>query len=575
MSITFRIDRVSALAAGLTIGAGIGVGIGAGAGLAHADTGGPGASSPRPPHTAQHRSPAAATHARTALPRLARRATSPAAQTLSERSSVESAAAGAAAASPPSLDQIVRYTLFNKAPTINPVQLSVDPETRLVTGDLRAGGPAGSTLTFALNRPPSKGAVTVGPGGTYTFTPNTELATNGGTDEFMVTVDDGSAYRLTGILGTIQAMLHSVAQAIGVSGPDTSTVIVKISISSGSPPDDPLPNDGELSTFCGCTLMPANTIFHADVSDLPVLAESDSWLDVLGAGRGATLRAGWGGQPWMGSVGGMPVNTVSATHPTEVVIFNRGYSTSGPGIDNSPYAIPDYPIVEGMPDVPAWDRHLLVFQEGTCISQELYNVANGVELPAAGILDGLGNAVYAGLYGSAWIAEAGVHYDMSSPLYPAIGNANASWLPYLPLILRPDELANGSIDHMLGIVIAKDHGTGHTWPARAGDGEGTNPNGVPMGTVFRLRADFDISGYAPATQVVLRALQEHGAVVYDSMGPGIDGAGLLAMSNGWTGTEYITAEQELSGLPISAFEAVDVSGIAVNSNIGWEIVGTS
>jgi hypothetical protein len=36
-----------------------------------------------------------------------------------------------------------------------------------------------------------------------------------------------------------------------------------------------------------------------------------------------------------------------------------------------------------------------------------------------------------------------------------------------------------------------------------------------MGTVFRLRADFDVTRYDPATQVVLRALQKHGAVVYD------------------------------------------------------------
>lgn len=267
----------------------------------------------------------------------------------------------------------------------------------------------------------------------------------------------------------------------------------------------------------------------------------------------------------------MPVNIVGATRQTETVIFNRGYTTSGPSIDNTPYAIPDYPLVEGMPDVPAWDRHLLVFQEGTCISQELYNVANGVELPAAGVLDALGNAAYAAAYGSAWIAEAGVHVDMSSPLYPAIGWANASRLPYLPVILRPDDLKRGSIDHMLGISIAKDRGTGYTWPARAGDGTGTNPNGVPMGTVLRLRADFDMSGYDPTTQVVLRALQQHGAVIYDSTSPGQDGAHLLAMSNGWTATRYPTVQRELGTIPLSAFEAVDVLSLALDPDTGWMI----
>jgi len=477
----------------------------------------------------------------------------------------------AAATSTASLDQIIRYTLFNKSPTVNPVQLSVNPDTRVVAGDLRAVDPGGAPLTYAIARAPVNGTVELNQAGKYTFTPNDEMAENGGTDQFMVAIDNGAAYRLSGLLGTIQAVVHSLAQSLGLSRPDTTTVVVNVSIGSIDPP----PANNELSTFCGCVLMPADTIFHADVSNLPVMAESDDWLDVLGANRGATLRAGWGGEPWMGSTGGMPVNVVSATHPTETVIFNRGYSTTGPGIDDSPYAIPDYPIVEGMPNVPAWDRHLLVFQEGTCISQELYNVANGVELPANSIQDGLANIIYAGLWGDSWIAEAGVHYDMNSPLYPTIGHANASRLPYLPMILRPDELESGHIDHMLGIVIAKDHGSGYIWPARSGDGDGSNPDGVPMGMVFRLRADFDISGYAPSTQVVLRALQEHGAVVYDSFGPGIDGAGLLAMSNGWTGTDHVTAQRELSGVPIGAFEAVDVSGLAANPLIGWQIIAAS
>lgn len=68
-----------------------------------------------------------------------------------------------------------------------------------------------------------------------------------------------------------------------------------------------------------------------------------------GGDRGATLRAAWAGNEWMGSTGGMPVNVVGADHPTEDVVFNRGYSTTGPGIDGRPYAIPDRPLVEGMP----------------------------------------------------------------------------------------------------------------------------------------------------------------------------------------------------------------------------------
>ena len=456
-------------------------------------------------------------------------------------------------------------TFFNQSPTLHPVQTG-QGSNGVVSGTFGAADIDSAALSYTVARKPVHGSVSVATDGTYTYTPDPSTGSTGTTDSFVVTVSDAdSGFHIHGLIGLINTLTFGL---IGESG-HNSGAMVSVTV---TPFDTtPAPPDGTLSTFCGCTLMPTNTVFHADVRNLPVLAKSATWTTLLGG----TLRAAWGGQPWMGSTGGMPVNTVPADRAGETVIFNRGLSTSGPTIDDRPYAIPDYPIVEGMPDVPAWDRHLLVFQEGTCISQELYNVANGVELPANGIGDALANAIYASQYGSAWIAEAGVRYDMSDPLYPVIGEANASQLPYLPLILRPDDLDRGSIDHMLGIVIAKDRGTGYTWPARAGDGTGTNPDGVPMGTVLRLRADFDVSEYSPATQVVLRALQDHGAVIYDSFGPGQDGAGLLAMSNGWTGTSYLIAQQQLRTVPISAFEAVDVLSLAVDPTAGWVIASSA
>ncbi len=435
----------------------------------------------------------------------------------------------------------------NTAPTGTATVGSPDDISGIVTGTVSASDADGDTVTYSGSTTTSKGTVVITADGEFSYTPTDIARSNAAasnatvvhkTDTFSVTLVDGYG--------------------------GTTVVPVSVVISpNGEPTTIPL------TTFCGCVLMPADTIFHADVSGLPVMSESDIWIDLLGGNRGATLDAHWGGPEWMGSTGGMPVNIVSADRPTELVVFNRGYSTTGPGIDNSPYAIPDYPLVEGMPSQPAWDRHLLVFQEGTCISQELYNVANGVELPAAGVLDAAANAVYAAIWGSTWIAEGGVKFDMSSPLYPVIGAANAAMLPYLPMILRPDDLERGYIDHMLGIVIAKDVGAGYVWPALHGDGSAED--GIPMGMVFRLRGDIDISGYAPSTQVVLRALQQHGAVIYDSRGAGTEGAGLLAMSNGWENVDYKTAQRELNTIPMSFFEAVDVAGLAVDPAISWQI----
>ena len=435
----------------------------------------------------------------------------------------------------------------NNAPTVVLGAHITDHTTGTVTGLVIGADIDDDELSYSGSTTTGKGAVIVAADGTFTYTPN-EPARQAAllydtpawrSDEFAVSIDDGHG-------GTL-----------------TVPVSVTIVPSSATGPAD-LPR----STFCGCFLMPTDSIFHADIRDLPVLGASAEWIDLLGGGRGGTLLARWGGGEWMGSTGGIPVNVVAADHPKEVVIFNRGYSTTGPGIDDRPYAIPDRPLVEGMPSYPAWDRHLLVFQEGTCISQELINVANGVELPGAGIADILGNAIYRSLYGSTWLAQGGAQYDMNSARYPVIGHATASYLPLVPMMLRPDEIENGYVDHMLGLVIAKEFGAGYVWPALHGDGSGTD--GVPMGMVFRLRGDIDISGFAASTQAVLRALQIHGGVVYDSTGP-TDGILLSGMSNGWEGTDYRTMQRELNTIPLGWFEAVDVTGIAADPGVGWYI----
>ncbi|WP_283632711.1 Ig-like domain-containing protein [Mycolicibacterium poriferae] len=436
----------------------------------------------------------------------------------------------------------------NGTPTGNATVNHPDPVSGVVTGVVIGTDADGDSLTYSGSTITTKGTVEVSADGLITYSPNAMARLLAGSvystparrsDSFGVTISDGHG--------------------------GSTTVTVSVTIA----PDTQSPVTVPQSTFCGCTMMPADTIYHADIRLLAAVSESDEWIELLGGSRGATMKARWGGNEWMGSTAGIPVNVVGPDHPTETVIFNRGYSTTGPGIDDRPYAIPDRPLVEGMPSYPAWDRHLFVFQEGTCVSQELINVANGVELPGAGVLDILGNAVYRSIWGSAWIAQGGVHYDMSSALYPEIGFANAAKLPQVPLMVRPDEIERGYIDHMLGITIAKDLGAGYVWPARAGDGSGAD--GVPMGMVFRLREDVDLSGYAESTQAVLRALQVHGAVIFDSGGPGQDGITLAGMSNGWEGIDLAGMQRELSEIPLQWFEAVDVTGIAADPEIGWQV----
>jgi VCBS repeat-containing protein len=125
----------------------------------------------------------------------------------------------------------LRYTLFNKPPTLAPVQHSEDPVTGVVTGGLHGvDGPAGG-LAYAVSQP-DNAVVRVNPDGTFTVTPDANTAHLGGAVSFTVTADNGRAYRLPGFLGRIQSVIHSYAQYFGLSGSDTTTTVVTVDVAS-------------------------------------------------------------------------------------------------------------------------------------------------------------------------------------------------------------------------------------------------------------------------------------------------------------------------------------------------------
>ena len=137
---------------------------------------------------------------------------------------------GPGQSAPPALGEIMRYTLFGNQPVANPVQAVGQSEDGVVSGDLNAG-PPGILLGYTITQQPVHGTAEVDPGGRYTYTPDSELARAGGVDEFTVTIDGGSAYRLPGPAGVIQGLLHAFAQLIGLSGPDSILVAVTASVS--------------------------------------------------------------------------------------------------------------------------------------------------------------------------------------------------------------------------------------------------------------------------------------------------------------------------------------------------------
>ncbi|BBY85979.1 Calx-beta domain-containing protein [Mycolicibacterium tokaiense] len=136
---------------------------------------------------------------------------------------------------PPSFQQIIEYTFFNKAPKADPQQAPGQSELGVVTGNLNVTASNGATLTYKVSDQPSKGTVEISGDGTYTFTPDADLAALGGSDIATVTIDAGSRFRLTGIAGAIQGVLHSLAMSFGLAQRDTITVTVPLTVAAIGP----------------------------------------------------------------------------------------------------------------------------------------------------------------------------------------------------------------------------------------------------------------------------------------------------------------------------------------------------
>ncbi|WP_082135717.1 Ig-like domain-containing protein [Mycobacterium sp. EPa45] len=125
----------------------------------------------------------------------------------------------------------LRYTLFNKPPVIAAVQHSEDPVTGVVTGDLHDANGSREGLTYTVTQP-DNAVVHVNPDGTFSVAPDANTAHLGGSVSFTATAENGSAYRLPGVLGRIQSVIHYCAQRLGISGPDSATATVTVDVAS-------------------------------------------------------------------------------------------------------------------------------------------------------------------------------------------------------------------------------------------------------------------------------------------------------------------------------------------------------
>jgi hypothetical protein len=283
----------------------------------------------------------------------------------------------------------------------------------------------------------------------------------------------------------------------------------------------------------GCPVLPANNIWNTPVEHLSVLANSTAMVNTIGSSSG--FHADFGSGTWNGGPIGIPFVTVRSTQAAYPASFLYD-DESDPG----PYAVPlDAPIEGG--SASNGDRHALALDTDRCILYELYRAFPGT---------------------GSWTADSGAIYDLrSNALRPATWtSADAAGLPILPGLVTYDEVASGEIRHAIRFTAPQTRRE-FVWPARHYASNRTGTQYPRMGERFRLKASYDISGYPPEVQVILRAMKKYGIILADNGSSWyISGA----PDARWNNSNLHTLGQ-LRG---SNFEAVDATVLMVDPNSG-------
>jgi hypothetical protein len=255
---------------------------------------------------------------------------------------------------------------------------------------------------------------------------------------------------------------------------------------------------------------PQDNWWSLDISGAPIDPKSASYIAFINNGGTRRLHPDFGGQASAGSVQiyGMPYVIVDSAVPKKAVQFT--YYLESDGVDHSTnVSFPFYPIPDAVITQPylieggypgnvdrrgIQDRHLILVDRDTRHLYELYNVFYD---------------------GTKWLAGSGAFFDMNTNNRRPDGwtSADAAGLAILPGLVRYEEAFGANeIAHAFRVTVRATNG--YVYPAshRAG----STVAALPMGARLRLKANKDISSFAPEFQRIFRAMKRYGLIVADN-----------------------------------------------------------
>jgi hypothetical protein len=167
-----------------------------------------------------------------------------------------------------------------------------------------------------------------------------------------------------------------------------------------------------------CPRFPADSVWHADVSKLPVNVHSKAWIANMG-GAGRKLHPDFG--PSYGEQPvpyGIPITVVKAGHAKVKVGFDYADES-----DKGPYPFGKDTKIEGGVN-SGGDMHAIIVDASTCKLYETWDTTKS---------------------GTVWHAGSGAIWSLTSDKLRPAGwtSADAAGLPIMPGLLSYDEVKSG------------------------------------------------------------------------------------------------------------------------------------
>jgi len=186
--------------------------------------------------------------------------------------------------------------------------------------------------------------------------------------------------------------------------------------------------------------------------------------------------------------------------------------------DKGPFPVPDNMPIEGWPVFYERGGKKLTLDQVQRLKEEGDRHAS--------VVDPVNRMLYefyqARKTDNGWEASQSSVFDLKSNKMRPDGwtSTDAAGLPLFPSVVRYDELKRGAIEHALRVTVVKTR-RAYVYPATHFASSLTDEDLPRMGERIRLRQDFDVSGFTPEVQTILKGLKKYGMFVADN---GIDWA---------------------------------------------------